>query len=82
MNRSVQVGQRVVGQASCQIRPRPDPYGGLTHLTILVNILTSVTSPSAVHGPSVTRCMTMRCWDNCSSNSFCCVLVPDTRRRV
>ena len=44
------------GSASYSIRSRPDPYGGLT----LFSILTSVTSPSAVHGPNVARCLTMR----------------------
>ena len=68
------------GSASYSICSRPNPYGGLTHLTFLFSILTSVTSPSAVHGPSVARCLTMRCLDNCSSNSFCCVLVPDTTK--
>ena len=36
----------------------------------MFSILTSVTSPNAVHGPSVARCLTMRCLENCSSNSF------------
>ena len=46
-----------------------------------VRTLTSLTSSSAVHGPSVARCLTMRCLDNCSSNSFC-VLVPDTTKSL
>ena len=50
------------GSASYSIRSRPDPYGGLTHLTILFSILTSVASPSAVHGP-VARCLTVTCSD-------------------
>ena len=43
------------GSASYSIRSRPDPKGGLSHLKILFSILTSVTSPRAVHGPSVAR---------------------------
>ena len=34
----------------------------------------------AVHGPSAAKCLTMRCLDRCSSNLFCCVLVPDTTK--
>ena len=47
------------GSASYSTRSRPDPYGSLTHLTILFSILTSVTSPSAVRGPNVARRLTM-----------------------
>ena len=85
MNCTVQVGWCMInsacrGSASSSIRSRPDQYRGLTHLTILFSILSSVTSPSAVHGPNVARCLTMRCLNKCSSNSFCCVLVPDTTK--
>ena len=72
------INSACLGSASYSIRSRPDPQGSLTHLTTLFSILTAVTSPCAVHGPSVARSLTMRCFDNYSSNSLCCVLVPDT----
>ena len=37
---------------------------------------------SSLHGPRVARCLTMRCLHKCSSNSFCCVLVPDTTKSL
>ena len=65
------------GSALYSTRSCPNLFGGLTHLTILFSILTCVTSHSAVHGPTVARCLTMRRLDNYSSNSLFCVLVPD-----
>ena len=40
-------------------------------------MLTVVTSPSAVHGPSAARCLTMRCLDNAPQNPFD---VPDATK--
>ena len=67
-------------QVSRVTRSRRAPYGGLTRLAILCEILTSLTSSSAVLGPEVAKCLTMRCLDKCSSNSFSCHLVPDTTK--
>ena len=72
--------QRVVDQLRTQYVHVLTRKEVSTHLTILFSILTSVTSLGAVHDPSVARCLTMRCLDKCSSNSFCCVLVPNTKK--
>ena len=73
----------VVGSAPYSIRSCPDPcVGGLTHLTILFSEYLDFrgVSQCCAWSQRVARCLTMRCLDNCSSGSFCCVLVPDTTK--
>ena len=70
------------GSPSYSIRSRTDPCRCLTHLTILFNVLTSVTSPSAVHGPSAATCLTTRCLDSCSSTRHHKVVTMSEHRHV
>ena len=72
-----------MGQLRTQCVRVPIRREGFTHLTILYRILASVSSASAVHGPSVASCLTMMCLDNCSSNSFVFSCpTPQNHRRV
>ena len=59
------------------MRPRPAPYGGLTHPTTRFKIQTSLTSPSAEYGTMVAKCLTMMCL---ILELLCCGLVLDTTK--